>query len=212
MLQYVPLMVSHVRAGTTAAPSCFVQAWSYCRGHRMGYCRDECARGHCRGWCKGALQGLVQGGTAGAGARGNCRGWCKGALQGLVQGSLLQGLMHRGACMGPLHCATGQWKSPCSYQIHRHAWNVCHVVQGQYQELYLTGGNDGTRWLDALEIFSPSRGSWRTGQAMPLERGYGAAAAIEQQLYVMGGGNGSSWLQSVMMCNLRTGDWLEVPC
>ena len=84
------------------------------------------------------------------------------------------------------------------------------MVQGQHQELYLTGGNDGVRWLDAVEVYSPSKGSWLTSHPMPLERGYGAAAAIERQLFVMGGGNGSSWLQSVMMCNLETGDWVEV--
>ena len=82
--------------------------------------------------------------------------------------------------------------------------------QGRHEELYLTGGNDGVRWLDAVEVYSPTTGSWRTAQPMPLERGYGAAAAIERQLFVMGGGNGSSWLQSVMMCNLDSGAWVEV--
>ena len=86
----------------------------------------------------------------------------------------------------------------------------------QGQELYLTGGNDGVRWLDAVEVYTPSRNSWVTAEAMPLERGYGAAAAIGRQMFVMGGGNGSSWLQSVMMCNLEagsmTGSWIEVRC
>ncbi|KAL0053072.1 hypothetical protein WJX82_000472 [Trebouxia sp. C0006] len=85
------------------------------------------------------------------------------------------------------------------------------TTQGlQGQELYLTGGNDGTAWLDAVEVYTPTRGSWVTAQPMPLERGYGAAAAIGRQMFVMGGGNGSSWLQSVMMCNLETGIWVEV--
>lgn len=85
------------------------------------------------------------------------------------------------------------------------------ITQGlQGQELYLTGGNDGTAWLDAVEVYNPSRGSWVTAEPMPLERGYGAAAAIGRQMFVMGGGNGSSWLQSVMMCNLETGHWVEV--
>ncbi|DBA93101.1 TPA: hypothetical protein ACH3X2_003422 [Trebouxia sp. C0005] len=85
------------------------------------------------------------------------------------------------------------------------------MTQGlQGQELYLTGGNDGTAWLDAVEVYTPTRGSWVTAQPMPLERGYGAAAAIGRQMFVMGGGNGSSWLQSVMMCNLETGTWVEV--
>ena len=89
--------------------------------------------------------------------------------------------------------------------------NVRHDMQGlQGQELYLTGGNDGTAWLDAVEVYTPSRGSWVTAEPMPLERGYGAAAAIGRQMFVMGGGNGSSWLQSVMMCNLETGHWVEV--
>lgn len=84
-------------------------------------------------------------------------------------------------------------------------------VQGlQGQELYLAGGNDGVSWLDAVEVYTPSRNQWVTAQRMPLERGYGAAAAIGRQMFVMGGGNGSSWLQSVMMCNLETGSWLEV--
>ena len=84
-------------------------------------------------------------------------------------------------------------------------------VQGlQGQELYLTGGNDGVSWLDAVEVFTPSRRHWVTAEPMPLERGYGAAAAIGRQMFVMGGGNGSSWLQSVMMCNLATGTWVEV--
>lgn len=78
------------------------------------------------------------------------------------------------------------------------------------QELYLSGGNDGVSWLDAVEVYIPSRGQWATSEPMPLERGYGAAAAIGRQMFVMGGGNGSSWLQSVMMCNLETGAWLEV--
>lgn len=78
------------------------------------------------------------------------------------------------------------------------------------QELYLTGGNDGVSWLDAVEVYIPSRGQWALSEPMPLERGYGAAAAIGRQMFVMGGGNGSSWLQSVMMCNLETGAWLEV--
>ncbi|DBA79211.1 TPA: hypothetical protein ACH3X1_009027 [Trebouxia sp. C0004] len=85
------------------------------------------------------------------------------------------------------------------------------TTQGlQAQELYLTGGNDGTAWLDAVEVYTPTRGSWVTAEPMPLERGYGAAAAIGRQMFVMGGGNGSSWLQSVMMCNLETGTWVEV--
>ena len=87
-------------------------------------------------------------------------------------------------------------------------------MQALHQELYLTGGNDGVRWLDAVEVYTPSRGSWVTAQPMPLERGYGAAAAIGRQMFVMGGGNGSSWLQSVMMCNLEggslAGTWIEV--
>ena len=65
-------------------------------------------------------------------------------------------------------------------------------------------------WLDAVEVYTPSRGSWLTADPMPLERGYGAAASIGRQMFVMGGGNGSSWLQSVMMCNLETGTWVEV--
>ncbi len=85
-----------------------------------------------------------------------------------------------------------------------------YLLQGlQGQELYLTGGNDGVSWLDAVEVYTPSRGSWLTADPMPLERGYGAAAAIGRQMFVMGGGNGSSWLQSVMMCNLETGTWVE---
>lgn len=80
----------------------------------------------------------------------------------------------------------------------------------QGQQLYLTGGNDGVSWLDAVEVYTPSRGSWLTADPMPLERGYGAAASIGRQMFVMGGGNGSSWLQSVMMCNLETGTWVEV--
>ena len=84
-------------------------------------------------------------------------------------------------------------------------------MQGlQGQELYLTGGNDGVSWLDAVEVYTPSRNQWVTAQPMPLERGYGAAAAIGRQMFVMGGGNGSSWLQSVMMCNLESSTWLEV--
>lgn len=84
------------------------------------------------------------------------------------------------------------------------------LLQGQHQQLYLIGGNDGDDWLDAVEVYSPSEGSWYTAQAMPLERGYGAAAAIDRQLFVMGGGNGESWLQSVLMCDLDAGNWVEV--
>ena len=84
-------------------------------------------------------------------------------------------------------------------------------MQGlQGQELYLTGGNDGVRWLDAVEVYTPSRNEWVPAERMPLERGYGAAAAIGRQMFVMGGGNGSSWLRDCMMCNLETGAWLEV--
>ncbi len=98
-----------------------------------------------------------------------------------------------------------------SSHLHGFDSDAVHVVQGlQGQELYLTGGNDGTAWLDAVEVYTPTRGSWVTAQPMPLERGYGAAAAIGRQMFVMGGGNGSSWLQSVMMCNLETGTWVEV--
>lgn len=87
--------------------------------------------------------------------------------------------------------------------------NDTPALQG-HQELYLTGGNNGESWLDAVEVYNPSQGSWYTVQPMPLERGYGAAAAIGRQLYVMGGGNGESWLQSCMMCNVDDGDWIEV--
>lgn len=87
---------------------------------------------------------------------------------------------------------------------------VCGMQGLHGQELYLTGGNDGIRWLDAVEVYTPSRSQWVIAERMPLERGYGAAAAIGRQMFVMGGGNGSSWLRDCMMCNLETGAWLEV--
>ena len=113
-------------------------------------------------------------------------------------------------CMGAVHPSLTASKCASSH-LHGCGSSAVHVVQGlQGQELYLTGGNDGTAWLDAVEVYTPTRGSWVTAQPMPLERGYGAAAAIGRQMFVMGGGNGSSWLQSVMMCNLETGIWVEV--
>ncbi|KAK9829602.1 hypothetical protein WJX72_006822 [[Myrmecia] bisecta] len=78
------------------------------------------------------------------------------------------------------------------------------------QELYMVGGNDGTNWLNVMDIYTPAGGAWTSAQPMPAARGYGAAAAIGRNLYVMGGGNGESWLQSVMCYAIDEGRWFEV--
>ena len=44
------------------------------------------------------------------------------------------------------------------------------AVSSAWQELYLMGGNDGTNWVENVEIFCPRRGTWVQGKPMPSAR------------------------------------------
>lgn len=79
----------------------------------------------------------------------------------------------------------------------------------QVEDVYLLGGNDGKGWLDAVDVFTPARDSWRSAPAMPIERGYGEAVPLDGRIYVVGGGNGVEWLDSVLRLDPRQG-WQQV--
>lgn len=41
--------------------------------------------------------------------------------------------------------------------------------------------------VSSVEIFDPRKGSWMTGEAMNIRRGYSAAAVLKESLHVIGG-------------------------
>jgi N-acetylneuraminic acid mutarotase len=63
------------------------------------------------------------------------------------------------------------------------------AVEGK---LYLFGGWDGTRYLDAVFIYDPATDTWTTGTPMGEARGFRAAAVAAGRVYVVGGYDGQN--------------------
>ena len=50
----------------------------------------------------------------------------------------------------------------------------------------VTGGYDGSGYLDSTEIFDPDHGSWRTGEALPSPRDVLRGANIANRVLIFG--------------------------
>ena len=50
----------------------------------------------------------------------------------------------------------------------------------------VTGGANGSNWLDSTEIYDPDIGSWKAGAALPVPRSNLAAATIVNRILIFG--------------------------
>nr|XP_010921050.1 actin-binding protein IPP [Elaeis guineensis]XP_010921051.1 actin-binding protein IPP [Elaeis guineensis] len=77
--------------------------------------------------------------------------------------------------------------------------------------IYLIGGFNGTSWLSALDLFSPSKDTLIPLKQMGCARSYAAAAALNDNIFVFGGGDGNSWFHTVECYNQRNDEWTMCP-
>jgi DNA-binding CsgD family transcriptional regulator len=61
-------------------------------------------------------------------------------------------------------------------------------------KLYLFGGWNGERYVDAVYVYNPDEDAWRAQTPMPTARGYAGAAVVGNKIFVVGGYDGRAAL------------------
>jgi DNA-binding CsgD family transcriptional regulator/N-acetylneuraminic acid mutarotase len=61
-------------------------------------------------------------------------------------------------------------------------------------KLYLFGGWNGERYVDAVYVYNPDEDAWRAQTPMPTARGYAGAAVVGNKIFVIGGYDGRAAL------------------
>jgi N-acetylneuraminic acid mutarotase len=74
-----------------------------------------------------------------------------------------------------------------------------------------TGGWDGDRPVNSVEIFDPSKGEWAAGPPMPEPRRDHGAVLLGDSLYCVGGWGLDPYYNSVVRLDLRSMAWAPAP-